>query len=156
MEKVSGDELPGLQVLAGRVRSELTAAGLPVVAAGVDPILAGGVEVEIDDGADAGGGVFVGWLASSRLRGCVSRSFRLRRLEDPLLRHSSEVAAAMKEAMAKILESAGFAVEAANDEYRPGQLRVIGGPGTGRLAMWALRDEELAMPGWETSSGCDV
>jgi hypothetical protein len=40
-------------------------------------------------------------------------------LDDPLLRHSSQIAAAMMQAMGAILTSAGFTVEEANDEYRP-------------------------------------
>jgi hypothetical protein len=97
-DKVSADELAGLQTLARRVRSELAAAGLPVPAR-IDPVLAGGAQVLVDDGADPAGGVFVRWTASPRLRECTSRAFRLRQLDDPLLRHSAEIKAAMMRAM---------------------------------------------------------
>jgi hypothetical protein len=99
----------------------------------------GGTEVIIDDGADATGGVFVGWLASPRLRASTSRAFRLRQLDDPLLRHSSAIAAAMMQAMAAILTSAGFTVEDANDEYRSHQLRVTNGPARQCACMVAAR-----------------
>ncbi|XUL85585.1 hypothetical protein ACQ86D_01900 [Streptomyces galilaeus] len=59
-----------------------------------------------------------------RQRECASRAFRLRLLDDPVLCHSSAIAAAMMQAMAAILASAGFAVEDAHDEYRSHQLRV--------------------------------
>jgi hypothetical protein len=150
-ERVSAEESARQETLASRVRNELAAAGLPVVPPGLDRVLAGGVEVEVDDGADAAGGVYVGWLTSPRLQGCATRAFRLRRLNDPLLRHSSEIGAAMMQAMAIILTSAGYTVEDANDEYRSHQLRVIAGPTQGGAPMWALRDEEVTMPGWQSS-----
>jgi hypothetical protein len=155
-ERMSADELAGMETLAQRVRNELAAAGLPVVP-GVNPVLAGGAEVEVDDGADMAGGVFAGWFASPRLRECTSRAFRLRMLDDPLLRHSSQIETAMMQAMAAILSSAGFTVVEANDEYRPHQLRVVSGPAPGVPPLWSLRDDEVAMPGWEdTSPGEDA
>ncbi|MER5781520.1 hypothetical protein ABT104_07280 [Streptomyces mobaraensis] len=145
-ERVGAEEFERKEALASRVRNELAAAGLPVLTPGLDRVLASGAEVEVDEGADAAGGVYVGWLSSPRLRECTSRAFRLGLLGDPLLRHSSEIAAAMTQAMAAILASAGFAVEDANDEYRSHQLRVTDGPAQ-VVPMWALRDEEVAMSG---------
>ncbi|MER5786667.1 hypothetical protein ABT104_33945 [Streptomyces mobaraensis] len=153
-ERVSAEESECQEALASRVRNELAAAGLPVLTPGLDRVLAGGAEVEVDDGADAAGGVYVGWLISPRLRECTSRTFRLRLLGDPLLRHSSEIAVAMMQAMAAILASAGFAVEDANDEYRSHQLRVTDGP-TQAVPMWALRDEEMTMSGWQAAGPSD-
>jgi hypothetical protein len=152
-ERVSADERAGMDVLASRVRDELAAAGLPVLAPGMDPALLGGAEVEVDDGDDAAGGVFVGWWASPRLRACTGRAIRLRELNDPLRRHSSEIAAAMMQAMAAVLSSAGFTVEDANDEYRSHQLRVVRGPGRGEPPMWSVRDDELAMRGCQPGEG---
>ncbi|WP_369149134.1 hypothetical protein [Streptomyces sp. R44] len=125
-ERVGVEESAALQKLARRVRDELAAAGLPVVAPELDPVLAGGAEVDIDDGDDAAGGVFVGWQASPRLRACASRAFRLKQLDEPVLRHSSAVQGAMVQAMAQVLASAGFSVEDARDEYRP---PAVAGPG---------------------------
>jgi hypothetical protein len=153
-ERVSAEESERWEALASRVRNELAAAGLPVLTPGLDRILASGAEVEVDDGADAAGGVYVAWLISPRLRECTSRAFRLRLLDDPLLRHSSEIAAAMMQSMAAILASAGFAVEDANDEYRSHQLRVTAGPAQA-VPMWALRDEEVTMSGWQPDSPSD-
>jgi hypothetical protein len=150
-ERVGAEESAALEKLAHGVREELAAAGLPVVAPWLDPVLAGGAEVEVDDGDDAAGGVFVAWRASPRLRACASRAYRLKQLDDPVRQHSSAVEAAMMQAMAQILASAGFRVEDARDEYRSHQLRVLAGPPSGQLPMWALRDDELAMPGWQDS-----
>lgn len=150
-EQVSADELASREALARKVRNELAAAGLPVLTPGLNPVLAGGAEVMVDNGADLAGGVFAGWSASPRLQACTSRALRLRLLDDPLLRHSSEIAAAMMQAMATILTSAGFTVQDANDEYRTHQLRVIDAPAQGTPPMWSLRDEELTMPGWKTN-----
>jgi hypothetical protein len=151
-ERVSDDERAGMEVLASRVRNELAAAGLPVLA-GLNPVLAGGAEVIIDDGADAECGVYAGWSASPRLRACAQRAFGLRQLDNPLLRHSRQVAEAMVQAMASILTSAGFTVEHSTDDYRTtNPLRVADGPVPRAKPMWSLRDEELAMPGWKTDN----
>ena len=64
-EKVSAEQLAGMETLARRVRSELAAAGLPVPAPGLSPVLAGGAEVEVDDGADTAGGVFGCWTTTN-------------------------------------------------------------------------------------------
>ncbi|MFD7055231.1 hypothetical protein ACFWBS_45025 [Streptomyces mirabilis] len=148
-ERVGAEESAALESLAWKVRNELAAAGLPVLASGMNPVLTGGAEVDIDDGADAAGGVFVAWQANPRLRACASRAFRLKQLDGPVLRHSSAVGAAMTEAMAQVLASAGFSVEDARDEYRPQQLRVLAGPPSGQEPVWQLRDDELALPGWQ-------
>ncbi|WP_308310965.1 hypothetical protein [Streptomyces sp. GbtcB6] len=143
------EQSAALDALAWKVRNELAAAGLPVVAPGLDPVLAGGAEVDIDDGADAAGGVFVAWQASPRLRACAMRAFRLKQLDEPVLRHASAVGAAMMQAMAAVLASAGFRVEDAHDDYRPQQLRVLAGPPSGHSPAWSLRDDELTLPGWQ-------
>ncbi|SEB64949.1 hypothetical protein [Streptomyces sp. TLI_105] len=150
-ERVSAEESEHQEALASKVRNELAAAGLPVLTPGLDRLLAGGAEVEVDHGADAAGGVYVGWSISPRLQECTRRAFRLRLLDDPLLRHSSEIATAMMQSMAAILASAGFTVEDANDEYRPHQLRVVDGPAR-PAPLWTLRDEEVTMPGWQAAS----
>jgi hypothetical protein len=90
--------------------------------------------VTVDGGADPADGVFAGWSASPRLQECTSRVLRLRLLGDPLLRHSSQVEAAMMQAMATILTSAGFTVEDANDEYRPPSATGGGGAHPGHAA----------------------
>ncbi|MFE7859948.1 hypothetical protein [Streptomyces sp. NPDC057403] len=150
-ERVSAEESAALQALARRVRNELAAAGLPVLAPGLDSDLAGGAEVDIDDGADAAGGVFVGWQASPRLQACARRAFGLKQLNEPVLRHSSAVGAAMMQAMAAVLSSAGFGVEDARDDYRPQQLRVLARPPSTQQPVWTLRDDELALPGWQAA-----
>ncbi|MFF5257096.1 hypothetical protein ACFY4K_34415 [Streptomyces leeuwenhoekii] len=152
-ERVSAEESATLESLAGKVRNELAAAGLPVLAPGLDPVLAGGAEVDIDHGADAAGGVFVAWQASPRLQACAHRAFALKQLDEPVLRHSSAIGAAMMQAMAAVLASAGFSVEDARDEYRPQQLRVLAGPLSKQKPVWLLREDELALPGWQEAPG---
>jgi hypothetical protein len=56
--------------------------------------------------------------------------------------------------MAAILVSAGFAVEDAHDEYRSHRLRVTDGPAQA-VPVWGLRDEEVAMSGWQAASPSD-
>ncbi|MFD7029603.1 hypothetical protein ACFWAR_16340 [Streptomyces sp. NPDC059917] len=146
-ERVGAEEQARREALALRVRGELAAAALPVLPPGLDPVLAGGAEVEADHGADPSGGVYIGWSAGPRMQLSTSRAFRLRLLDDPLLRHSGEIAAAMMRAMAAILTSAGWTVEEARGEYRSHQLRVISGPAS-VAPLWGLRDDEVAMPGW--------
>ncbi|MFI5766287.1 hypothetical protein ACIA8F_35805 [Streptomyces sp. NPDC051563] len=149
-ERLSVEETTRLELLAWRVRNELAAAGLPVVAPGMDPQLVGGAEVTIDRGADAAGGVYVGWSGSPRLRECTSRALRLRRPDDPALLHSARVADAMVRALRTVLSSAGLTVEDANDTYRPRQLRVVSRPDPGAPPVWELREEESASAGRET------
>jgi hypothetical protein len=108
--------------------------------------LACGAQVMVDDGADTAGGVFVSWSASPRLRPGTSRALLLGRLDDPLLRHSAEIKAAMMQAMAAILTAAGFAIQDTNDDDRPYEFRVAGGPAPGVPPIWSLRHEEVAMP----------
>ena len=85
----------------------LAAAGLPVIVPGLNTLLAGGAEVDIDDGADTAGGVFAAWHPSPRVQECTIRAVRLWLLDDPIVEHSGQIAAAMMEAMATILASAG-------------------------------------------------
>ncbi|MEU8465166.1 hypothetical protein [Streptomyces sp. NPDC029003] len=155
-ERVEAEESAALEALARKVRDELAAAGLPVLPAGLNPVLSGGAEVDVDDGADAAGGVFVGWQASPRSRACASHAFRTGHLDDPVVRHSSAIGIAMMQAMSAVLASAGFGVEDARDEYRPHQLRVLTGPPSGQPPTWQLRDDELARPGRQDHAAAEA
>ncbi|MET7476890.1 hypothetical protein ABZT17_21305 [Streptomyces sp. NPDC005648] len=155
-ERVSAEESAALEALACKVRNELAAAGLPVIAPGLDPALTGGAEVDIDDGADAAGGVYVAWQPSSRLRACASRAFRLKQLNEPVLAHSSAVGVALMHAMSAVLTSAGFRVEETRDEYRPHQLRILNGPPPGQPPVWSFRDDELTLSGWQDAPTSDT
>lgn len=156
-EKVGAEESARLEALAAKVRDELPAAGLPVLAPGLHHALAGGAEVEVDDGADAAGGVYVDWEASPRLRECAVRALRLRLMDDPVLRRPGQISAAMMHAMAAILTSAGFTVEDPDDEYRPFHLRVLAGPAPDVASGWEPREEEMDMSAWQTADeGADT
>ncbi|MGW6706429.1 hypothetical protein ACWGDE_16250 [Streptomyces sp. NPDC054956] len=154
-ETVTTEELKAMETLARRVRNELAAAGLPVLAPDLDSSFSGGAEVDIDDGADSAGGVFVSWAAAPSLRASTSRTFRAWQRSDPQLqqpdepvlrrmRHSSEIDAAMMGAMAAILASAGYTTQDAQDSYRPHHLRVTAGPASGSTPLWAPHDEEAS------------
>jgi hypothetical protein len=151
-EKVDAGGLADLEAFALRVRDELAAAGLPVLAPGLHSALTAGADVEVDAGADAVGGVFVGWFASPRLRECAVRAVRLKLLDDPVLRHSGQVGVAMKQAMTAVLTSAGFTVLDADDEYRPLQLRVVSPPARDTPPLWSIRDDEMELPGWAATN----
>ncbi|WP_371615648.1 hypothetical protein [Streptomyces sp. NBC_00454] len=141
-ERVSFEESTRLEALAWRVRNELAAAGLPVVAPGMDPQLVGGAEVTFDDGADAGGGVWVEWKGSPRLWESTGRALRLQKLDDPVIGHCARVTAAMMRALDAVLTSAGFTVEDPKNEYRPFQLRVVARPGPFPPCTWESRGED--------------
>ncbi|KAA6220660.1 hypothetical protein CP973_00400 [Streptomyces albofaciens JCM 4342] len=154
-EKVGAEESARLEALASKVRDELAAAGLPVLAPGLNHVLAGGAEVEVDEGDDAAGGVYVDWQAGPRLRECASRALRLGLMDEPVLRRPGQISAAMMHAMAAILSAAGFTVEDPDDEYRPHHLRVVDGPAPGVTPAWWLREEEVDLSGWQ-AAGADT
>jgi hypothetical protein len=79
----------------------------------------------------------------------VYAALDLKQLDVPVMRHSRAVGAAMMQAMATVLASAGFSVEDARDEYRPQQMRVLAGPPSQQQPVWPLRDDELTLPGWQ-------
>jgi hypothetical protein len=147
IEKADAEGLAAREALAGRVRNELAAAGLPVLAPGLDPILSGGAQVSVDRSVDATGGVFIKWQTSPRLRECSIRAVRLDQPDELVLRHFSAVGTAMMEAIGAILASAGFRAEDPHDEYRPNQLQVLDGPPAEPKHTWQLRREEVEMPG---------
>ncbi|MFH8888266.1 hypothetical protein [Streptomyces sp. NPDC017949] len=56
-EKVGPEEAARQEALATSVCNEPAAAGLPLLAPGLQPAPAGGAYVDVDPGADAAGGV---------------------------------------------------------------------------------------------------
>ncbi|MFG1808270.1 hypothetical protein [Streptomyces sp. NPDC049040] len=150
LEKVGAEVLAERERIAARVRDELVAAGLPVVAPGLNPVLAQGVEVTVDPFDDAAGGVSVGWKSSPRLQSCVLRAVKHSLLDDPALAHQQVVLEAMLAAITAILGSAGFTVRDSLNDYAPFTLEVPAGPGGS--PSWGPREEEVAVSGWSGSS----
>lgn len=150
LEKVGAEVLAERERIAARVRDELVAAGLPVVAPGLNPVLSQGVEVTVDPFDDAAGGVSVGWRSSPRLQSCVLRAVKHNPLDDPALAHQQVVLEAMLAAITAILGSAGFTVRDSLNDYAPFTLEVPAGPGGS--PSWGLREEEVAVSGRSGSS----
>ena len=119
-----------MQSLADEVRSELAAAGLPVLPPGraLQPAQGSGVAVE------AGGeNVWVTWKIRTALSEASQRAFRVGAYRPdspgefeghPAIRHWAAVRGALTEAIAAILRSLGYPVQEDADEYRPGELLV--------------------------------
>ncbi|MFC9971987.1 hypothetical protein ACFVH6_13960 [Spirillospora sp. NPDC127200] len=127
--------------LAGRARNTLAAAGLPLMSGDLELALGAGAEVEVDYGADAAGGVYATWRLHPQLARAAAFAVSADDADDahPALLFSGTVAVAMARAIGTILTAAGFAVEEADDEYRPFTLRITGGPPNGP-APWADPD----------------
>jgi len=115
----TGDD-PRLSGLADQVRVELTAAGLPVLAAhDRAERSANGVSVEIDEG------VWVRWNSGPELSAAAGHAFRVGafqrdgELVHPAMRHDGVVADAMGEAIATILRALGYGVRAGVNDHDP-------------------------------------
>ncbi|WP_326615251.1 hypothetical protein OG949_40885 (plasmid) [Streptomyces scopuliridis] len=150
LDKAGAAVLAERERIAARVRDELMAAGLPVVAPGLNPVLSQGVEVTVDPFDDDVGGVSVAWRSSPRLRSCVLRAVKLNLLDDPAFAHQRVVLEAMLPAITAILVSAGFTVRDSLNDHAPFTLEVLAGPGGS--PSWGLREEEVAVSGWSGSS----
>ncbi|MGP3633644.1 hypothetical protein ACTU45_09800 [Streptomyces sp. 24-1644] len=151
LEKAGAEALAERERIAARVRDELVAAGLPVVAPGLNPALSEGVEVNVDAFDDDAGGVSVGWRSSPRLESCVLRAARRNLPDHPALVHQRVVLEAMLAAITAILGSAGFTVRDSLNDYAPFTVQVPAGPGGS--PSWASRDEEVAVPR-RSAAGC--
>ncbi|MCX4870085.1 hypothetical protein OHU11_01910 [Streptomyces sp. NBC_00257] len=151
LEKVGAEVLAERERIAARVRDELVAAGLPVTAPGLSPVLSQGVEVNVDPFDDDAGGVSVSWRSSPRLENCVLRAARHSLLDDPALAHQQVVLEAMLAAITAILTSAGCTVRDSRNDYAPFTVDVPAGPGGN--PSWALRAEEVTVSGRSAGAG---
>lgn len=151
LEKVGAEVLAERERIAARVRDELAAAGLPVMAPGLNRALSQGVEVNVDPFDDDAGGVSVSWSSSPRLENCVLHAARYTLLDDPVLAHQQVVLEAMLAAITAILTSAGFTVRDSRNDYAPFTVDVPAGPGGS--PSWALRAEEVTVPGRSADAG---
>ncbi|MFE1442732.1 hypothetical protein [Streptomyces sp. NPDC058739] len=138
LEKAGAEVLAERERTAARVRDELAAAGLPLVAPG----LSHGVEVTVDPFADGAGGVYVSWRSSPRLQSRVLRAAKLNLLDDPVLAQQGAVLQAMLAAVTAILEAAGFTVRDSLNDYAPCSLEVLAAPHGNPT--WEPHEEEAA------------
>ncbi|MFG1947787.1 hypothetical protein [Nonomuraea sp. NPDC048826] len=137
--------------LAQRVRDELAAAGLPVIAPGLAPELATGAEVHVDMWNHHFHGeepeVVVSWKVSPQLRSNAMDALRHGRLDDPAIRQSGKVQIAMAGAVIAILSAAGFTALDRDNDMSPFDVQVLAGPDVGSRPGWAFPDEDLTPPG---------
>ena len=123
LERVDDTVLASWQRLAGHVRNELVAAGLPV---GVDGrVKDAGAVVDVDPFADDSGGVWVYWQAHPTLSDAAADAVQRGRLDDPAVQRLGAVAKIMQTALLALLGGAGYQVEDPGHEYRPYHLRVV-------------------------------
>lgn len=152
VEEASAEVMAERVRLADRVRNELLAAGLPVGFPQVMSVLSQGAEVGVDgtvgDGAIA---VTVEWHCHPRLQDCARNAYRFNRLDNAAFRHNGAVKTVMLSAMIEILGSAGFEVQMSEREYDPLTLEVLSGPEPKSHPSWAMRDDEMTMPGWHSA-----
>ncbi|MGW2377430.1 MULTISPECIES: hypothetical protein [Kitasatospora] len=130
--------------LAQRVRDELAAAGLPVVAPGLDRGLAAGAEVRVSAWNQHFGEepeVVVSWLVSPRLRGRAVADVQRYQEVTPAIRQSGEAQAAMAAAVIAILSAAGYTARDHGNEYAPFDVLVLAGPDLRTPPAWADLEE---------------
>ena len=109
--------------LANRVRNDLAAAGLTVTG-DLEIDYRVGAHVMVDSEKDSAGGVWVAWKPHPHLAGAAATCLEDGRLDDPMVAQFGKVLEAMQVAMMTILQSAGYSVEDADEEYRPYELRI--------------------------------
>ena len=102
----------------------------------VDCIDEPGARVEVDDGRDPGGGVYLSWKAGRALRETARASVMNHQFEDASIRRTGEISRIMADAMAELLRTQDYDVVWADppDDLRPYTLRILALPGGERLA----------------------
>ena len=115
--------------LAADVRDELSVAGLPVVAESstLGSTIGAGVLVEVDPLDDeSGGGVVVNWKAHFVLRSAAMDALSEGQRDDPAIHYSGTVSKTMLDAVADILEAAGYTVLRDYNDMSPYSILVTG------------------------------
>lgn len=111
--------------LAADVRDELSAAGLPVVAE--SSTLGAGVLVKVDPLDDeSGGGVVVNWNTHFMLRSAAMDALSEGQRDDPAINYSGTVSKIMLDAVADILETAGYTLLRDYNDMSPYSILVTG------------------------------
>ncbi|MFI7675215.1 hypothetical protein [Actinophytocola sp. NPDC049390] len=110
--------------LAANVRDDLSAAGLPIVAESAT--LGTGVLVEVDPLDDESGGVIVDWTTHFMLRSAATDALSAGHRDHPAIRYSGTVSKIMHDAVADILETAGYTLLRDYNDMSPYTILVTG------------------------------
>ncbi|MFJ4409148.1 hypothetical protein [Streptomyces sp. NPDC088910] len=113
----SDQTMAAMRRLAAQVRDELELAGLPV-AAGGHRLVARGAQVEIDALDDDDPGVVVSWRPHPSLAVAADRAVAARDEAAGTMQRFGEIEQAMSPALAAVLTSAGFVLDAEDDLLR--------------------------------------
>jgi len=122
--RASSEVVASWKSMADQVSKELQLAGLPVVRTDAEAV---GAEIEIDEGGDEEGGVYVKWYPDPQLWKAAADSVQQGRLDEPVIQRSGTVKTVMCGAISEILQAAGFVIGQAGD-LRPLTIRVIASP----------------------------
>jgi hypothetical protein len=116
-EHADSQAVDRLMNLADRVRSTLTAAGIPAFNV-MNPDALGGAAIDVDTGADEGGGVYISWSLSRGLTDEINNLLLANELSDERIQYSGKVRVAMRDAIIAILTAAGLSAGAAVSDIR--------------------------------------
>lgn len=128
----SDQTMAAMRRLAGQVQDELALAGLPS-ATGAHRLVSQGARVEIDALDDDDPGVVVSWRPHPSLAGAADRAVAARDVGAGTMQRFGEIERAMGPALAAVLSSAGFVLDADAD-LPPTLLRVTAAPPDGGTA----------------------
>jgi hypothetical protein len=139
IELAAIDIIARRESLAGRVRDELAAAGLPIAAAGMNPQLQQpGAEVRVDPLVDCHAPVRVEWRTDRTLAELSQRFALAGRVDAPAVCHYQVVVDAMLQTMSVILAAAGFTVRDSTNDFAPLTLEILDGPTV--TPFWSTRE----------------
>lgn len=117
-ERVDDEGVAQLLDLADKARTALLRAGLPVSLTS-DNSDAPGALIEVDEGADEAGGVFITWSLSPEFTAEVSGFLLSGEITHPSIQLSGEIKAAMIDSILKMLNSSGLSAALSDDDMRP-------------------------------------
>ncbi|WP_430789412.1 hypothetical protein [Actinoplanes sp. G11-F43] len=131
IEVVPRDELIRRESLAGRVRDALAAAGLPIVAPHMSPLLGTiGAEVKVDVLVNCHAPVLIAWHTDRALTDAFRRSIpsgddEVPGYEKAPPHHYTVVVEIMSRTMTEILTAEGFTVRDSTNDFGPSTLEVL-------------------------------
>jgi hypothetical protein len=124
--QASDDVLASRRELAEQVCVALSAAGVPVHLVGRDAE-SSGAQVEVDNGDDDAGGVFVTWQPGANLVQAVVESMSQGQTDAPVIALRTSISGYMRDAIVNVLTVFGFRVVSCDDDMRPPAIKVLGG-----------------------------
>lgn len=118
LSRASDEEVARLINVANKTRSTLLKAGIPVILAGTDADAPGAL-IEVDEGADKAGGVFITWSLSPEFTAEVSSFLINGELTHPSIHESGKIKVVMIDAIIEILNAFGLTATLSEDDMRP-------------------------------------